>query len=154
MSRDYAKIRTYLFKREGKLTGIVPLTVFNIIGFDIISIPRITFPHDAYKLIRLLENISILVDFVNYKKSYFKCTILPDLSNLLNNIKLNNIAVYGIFLQGDVIAVYIFRDSATFYGNKKATELLCSARSVIRIFSLLDSHRHCEYIVMKPGVIK
>lgn len=128
VSRDYAKIRTYLFKREGKLTGIVPLTVFNIIGFDIISIPRIAFPYDAYKLIQITgENISILVDFVNYKKSYFKCTILPDLSNLLNNIKLNNIAVYGIFLQGDVIAVYIFRDSATFYGNKKATELLCSA---------------------------
>jgi len=127
VSRDYAKIRTYLFKREGRLTGIVPLTIFNIKGFDIISIPRINFPHDAYKIIQITgENISILVDFVNNKKPDFKCTILPELSNLLNNINLNNITIYGIFLHGDVIAVYIFRDSATLYENKKAAELICS----------------------------
>ena len=128
VSRDNPKINTYIFKREGRLTGIVPLTIFNIKAFNVINIPNISFPHDAYKLIKITrENIPMFVEFINRKKGVMKCTILPEITNLLNNIKLNNLVVYGIFLHGDLISSYIFRDAATFYLKKRTSELLCSA---------------------------
>ena len=127
VSRDYSKINTYIFKREGKLTGIVPLTLFNIKAFHTSDIPNIAFPHDAYNVIKISrENIHMLVEFIKRKKTSFMCTILPEITNLLNNIKLNNIAIYGIYLHGDLISVYVFRDAATYYNNKKTVELLSS----------------------------
>ena len=127
VSRDYSKINTYIFKREGKLTGIVPLTLFNIKAFHTSDIPNIAFPHDAYNVIKISrENIHMLVEFIKRKKTSFMCTILPELTNLLNNIKLNNIAIYGIYLHGDLISAYVFRDAATYYNNKKTVELLSS----------------------------
>ena len=127
VSRDYSKINTYIFKKEGKLTGIVPLTIFNIKAFNIIDIPNIAFPHDAYKLITIgIENVQLFVELIKRKGSYFMCTILPELTNLLNNIKLNNITIYGIFLHGDLISVYVFRDAAIYYNNKKTVEILGS----------------------------
>jgi hypothetical protein len=128
VSRDNPKIKTYIFKREGRLTGIVPLTIFNIKAFDVINIPTISFPHDAYKLIKITrENIPMFVEFINRKKGVMKCAILPEITNLLNNIKLNNLTIYGILLHGDLISSYIFRDAAMFYLKKRTTELLCSA---------------------------
>ena len=127
VSRDYSKINTYIFKREGKLTGIVPLTLFNIKAFHTSDIPNIAFPHDAYNVIKIgRENIQMLAEFIKRKQTSFMCTILPELTNLLNNIKMNNIAIYGIYLHGDLISAYVFRDAATYYNNKKTVELLCS----------------------------
>ena len=127
VSRNYPKIKTYLFKRENKLTYIVPLTIFNIKAFNTEQIPLITFPHDMYKVIEItIENINIFVDFVNSKKASLLCTILPDLTNLAANMETNNITIYGIFVNKRLISVYIFKDSATYYEKQKTAELLCS----------------------------
>tara|TARA_B100001769_G_scaffold275316_1_gene277156 strand:- start:1024 stop:2190 length:1167 start_codon:yes stop_codon:yes gene_type:complete len=126
-SRIYSKIKTVLFKRENKLTAIVPLTIFNIKAFDISQISFIKFPHEMYKVIEISsENINIFVEFVNSKKSDLLCTILPDLSNLLSNIKVNNISLYGILLNKQLVCIYVFRDSATYYNKINSIELLAS----------------------------
>lgn len=127
VSRSNPKIQTYLFKRESKLTIIVPLTIFNIKAFKLSQIPVIAFPHAMYKVIEIsIENINIFVDFVNSKKPELLCTILPDLTNLAANMKCNNISLYGIFVNNELISVYVFKDTSTSYENQRTAELLCS----------------------------
>jgi|TARA_R110001592_G_scaffold120571_7_gene325091 hypothetical protein len=127
VSRSNSKIKTYLFKRESKLTIIVPLTIFNIKAFKVSQIPVIAFPHAMYKVIEIsVENINIFVDFVNSKKPELLCTILPELTNLAANMNVNNISLYGIFVNNELISVYVFKDTSTTYENQKTAELLCS----------------------------
>tara|TARA_B110000483_G_scaffold20158_2_gene22317 strand:- start:920 stop:2083 length:1164 start_codon:yes stop_codon:yes gene_type:complete len=126
-SHLYPKIQVHLFKREGKLTAIVPLTIFNIKAFNISNIFTVNLPHSMYKVVEISSsNLNMFTNFINLKKQSLQCIILPDLTNLINNIKANNLSLYGILSNNTLISIYVFRDCATYYENQKTGELLCS----------------------------
>ena len=80
-----------------------------------------------YKVVEISSsNLNMFTNFINFKKQSLKCTILPDLTNLINNIKANNLSLYGILSNNKLICIYVFRDCATYYENQKTVELLCS----------------------------
>lgn len=119
------KIQTCLFKREGHLTAIVPLTTFETIGFLLLpspSSPLPMLPSHMQIIVIGVPQLSLLQDFIKLQINNFDCLILPDISNIINLIKTENIYIYGLLDSGALKALYIFRHQNLFYGEKQAIE--------------------------------
>ena len=120
-------VKTFLFKREGEMTAIVPLTTFTTRGYDVSKIPRVDLPHASMNVIEVTsKSLALFVDLIQKQRDVYECVIVPELTNIANMIAKGVISVRGILENGELIAVYIFRDSATIYGGERAVELVCS----------------------------
>jgi hypothetical protein len=115
------KIQTCLFKREGNLTAIVPLTTFDIFGYLLPTMHIMT--TTMIKIIEIgIPQLPLFMDFIKLQVNKFKCIILPDISNIINLIKTDNIYIYGMIESGQLKSVYIFRNLNLFYDQKQAIE--------------------------------
>ena len=56
----------------------------------------------------------------------YDCVIIPDISNIINLIKPENIFIYALIQNHNIIACYIFRNPSVNYDNNKAIESTCS----------------------------
>ncbi len=127
-SRSNRDICVSLFKREGELTGIVPLTVYNTYGF---SVNKWTKPADLLHVYKLLEinqqNIHLLVDFIKLSSvEMFDIVITTEISNMIELIKSKNIFINVILYENAIIAAYFFRRTRVFV-EKNMESLLCFA---------------------------
>jgi hypothetical protein len=115
------KIQVCLFKREGKLNAIVPLTAYETICFNIDNIPQLNTNIQQTQFINVIEigvsQISLLLDFIHSQKEFFDCIIMPDVSNIINMIKTENIFIYGIIDNNELISVYVFKKPNLYYNN-------------------------------------
>jgi hypothetical protein len=110
VSRANRRVNAYMFKREGTLTAIMPLVYFDTYCFDIscFSIGYVLNP--AMSLIEIGANqLNIFVAFIKEQQKQFECTVVPDVSSLLNLIKLEKLLIYGIIFNNELLAAYIFR---------------------------------------------
>ena len=127
VSRTNKKVNTYLFKREGQLNAIVPLVYYETYSFDITYLHSDYLLNPSMNLIEIgVQQLNILIEFIKeHTKVYkFECVILPDVSSLMNLIKLNKLKIYGIIFNGKLIATYTFRLLELYYSNKKAIECI------------------------------
>jgi hypothetical protein len=69
-----------------------------------------------------ISQLNIFIAFVKEQLPQFDCVILPDVSNVLNLLKLGKIKIYGVLYQGELLAIYVFRCLELYYDAKKATE--------------------------------
>ena len=119
------RIQTCLFKREGELNALVPLTVFETICFDLtacnINIKKEGSEH--YSLIEIgIPQLSLFMDFIKSQIPFFECVVLPDITNLTNLIKTENLFIYALLNpQGQISASYIFRNLNLSYDKGKKT---------------------------------
>jgi len=123
-------IHVSLFKREGELSLLVPLCIYKTICFDMTQWTR---PSDLLPFVSLIEvgktNIHHLFDFFkDYNHVHFDLCIMTDLANILELINTRNIYIYMIIKEGEVMAVYIFRNNCV--SLKKGTECLSLIASV------------------------
>jgi GNAT superfamily N-acetyltransferase len=103
-----------LFKREGEITGIVPLTIYSTYGFHVTKWNKPSELHSIYSIIEITsENIHFLVDFLKVNYCQFDIVINPEFSNIIETIKSNNIFIYVIIYQDNIISSYFFRKSCT-----------------------------------------
>jgi hypothetical protein len=122
-SRINPKINAYLFKREGKLNAIVPLVCYDTYAFDLTHYRPDTLLTASMSVIEIgISQLNIFIAFVKEQVFQFDCVILPDVSNVLNLLKLGKIKIYGILYKGEVLAIYVFRCLELYYDAKKATE--------------------------------
>lgn len=122
-SRINPKINAYLFKREGKLNAIVPLVCYDTYAFDLTNYRPDTLLTASMSVIEIgISQLNIFIAFVKEQVFQFDCVILPDVSNVLNLLKLGKIKIYGILYKGELIAIYVFRCLELYYDAKKATE--------------------------------
>jgi hypothetical protein len=121
LSRLERNVCTYLFKREGDLNAIVPLTTYLTYGYDISQFYFMSFPIGSVSLIEITKkNISLFTHFIHqYNK--FECIILPDISSIDNLIKTENFYIYGIIQNKELIAVYIFKKQSLWFEENNAT---------------------------------
>jgi len=127
LRRNNDAVATFLFKREGEMTAIVPLTTFTTRGYDASTIPRIEMPHSSMSIIGLnSKSMFLFVDFMKRQQDTHDCIVVPELTNLNNMVKAKIISLRGIIENGQLIAVYIFRDAATVYDGERAIELVSS----------------------------
>ena len=104
-----------LFKREGQLTGIVPLVVYNTYGFHINNWKKPTSLHGKYAIIEITSNnLHYLNDFLNNNNTSFDIFILPEISNIIELLKTGNLFIQVIMLEGNIVCAYFFKKTCTF----------------------------------------
>ena len=117
-----------LFKREGDLTGIVPLCVYKTYGFSVDKWTKPPNLSSAYKLLEINpQNIHLLIDFIKLTgPDKFDIVITTEISNMIELIKSKNIFINVILLEDTIVAAYFFRRSRVFM-EKNMEILLCFA---------------------------
>tara|TARA_B100001093_G_C26840105_1_gene1020156 strand:- start:1377 stop:2552 length:1176 start_codon:yes stop_codon:yes gene_type:complete len=134
-----------LFKREGKITGIVPLTVYKSYQFVISDILPQVLPHDSMKLIEINKlNINLLALFIHSQKNKYDCLIIPDIGNIINLINNETYKVYGIIENNKLIACYFFKDSFMYYNENNSDKY--DIKSVEFFASITNCH-HDEIFI-------
>jgi len=114
--RGNPKIQVSLFKREGNLTGIVPLCVYSTFAF---SCENWIHPDSLYPPFSLIEcggqNLNYLLDFMKTNMSVlFDICITPELYNVLELLKTGNIFIYYLLETqedgtNEIVSAYFFR---------------------------------------------
>ena len=113
--REKKGLAISLFKREGILTGIVPLCVYNSHLFNMVSWrkPLDFLPTEAVVISCGSTNIHLLFEFLRKSTIKFSLTITTDISNFMELIKSENIHVFMLLENDEITAVYIFRDTCS-----------------------------------------
>ena len=126
--RHNTNIKTYLFKREGQLTGIIPLTVFDqhLYSVDNLLIQENGNVTANYKIKKITsKNISLFLSFIYDNNSNYDLVVMPDLSNILHQIRSKLLFIYGLYnVDSDNLeACILYRDTATYYNNNLIIEV-------------------------------
>lgn len=131
------QINTCLFKREGDLNAIVPLTAFKTYCLNIapINTISITLPIQ-YSLIEIgVNQLYLCIDFIKSQMANFSCVILPDVTSLAHLIKTENLKIYCLLagangLGNSIVACYIFRLMDLTYDTEKACECIATINTI------------------------
>ena len=103
-----------LFKREGELTGIIPLTVYQTYVFDMKN--WVKPPKQLHSKTTLLvgdsQNMYYLYNFIN-ENIKWDITIVPELSNLISLVSSKNLYIYMMMTDMEIEAIYVFRKTCT-----------------------------------------
>ncbi len=127
LRRKHENVKIFLFKREGEMTPIVPLTTFATRGYDVSILHRIELPHASMNVLEVTtKNLMLFVDLLQRHRETYDCIVVPDLTNIGNMIDSDIISIRGILENGVLIAAYVFRDAATLYNGQRALELVSS----------------------------
>lgn len=112
------KISVSLFKREGILTDIVPLTCYKTYYFH---------THKWHKPVLQNNNITILTgdtqnmyyfyNFMNEIKNKWDIMIWPEMSNMMELVKTSNIYIMMIIMGTSIKASYIYKKTSCFIYN-------------------------------------
>lgn len=125
LRKNNNKINTCFFKREGELSSIVPLVVFNTYCFNIKDIMNNTYLDPSISLIEIgTSQLQLVVDFIKGQMKRFSCIVLPDVTSIMNLIKTKNIVIYALLdkAHGQIVSCYFFRIIELFYGDQRAIE--------------------------------
>ena len=130
-----------LFKREGELTGIIPLTVYQTYVFDMKN--WVKPPEQLHSKTTLLvgdsQNIYYLYNFINEltnsktqgKNCKWDITIIPEMTNLVSLVKSKNMYIYMLLTDMEIEAVYIFKKTCTnIEKGKGLLSLIASINSI------------------------
>ena len=116
-----------LFKREDELTGIVPLCFYSTYGFSVNKWIKPDELHPSYKMLEINpQNYHFLFDFIKNNNNKFDIVINTEVTNIIELIKTNNIFIYVILLEDEIICAYFFRKTCTFI-EKNMEVLSCFA---------------------------
>ena len=130
------KIAVSLFKREGDLTGIVPLCIYKTYCFNMGPWGNpISLPTNISLLEGDKQNLYYLYDFI---KDKWEVTILPKISNLIELVKTKNIFVRMIIIKGEIYGVYLF---------KKVCTEISKDKFVISLFSSIKGNISFEIFI-------
>jgi hypothetical protein len=113
-----------LFKREGELTGIVPICVYDTYGFPVINWTKPSELENYFSVVLVNKsNLSLFFHFISLMKNKFDLSISVSMSNLLDLINSENIYITILILNDDIQACYLFRKSCIYYNNLES--LIC-----------------------------
>jgi len=121
------KIQTCLFKREGQLNALVPLVVYDTFCFDLTNMFAIYKKEVSFEnVIEIsVRQLPLFTDFIKSKIPYFECVVMPDITNLINLIKTENIIIYALLdTNKQILATYIYRNLNLNYDGKKVMECI------------------------------
>ena len=151
-------ISVSLFKREGNLTGIVPLTLYNTYCFDMKNWSDQ--PNPMHAKINLLagdnQNMYFLYNFINETQKKWDITIIPELSNLLKLIETKNVFVSMLLIDGEIEAVYVFRKTCTnIEKDKEAIACIASMNgSVLSTKEFIQGFKHALWDILDKESIR
>ena len=119
-SRQNKDISVSLFKREGELTGIIPLTAYHSYCYNMKNWNSLSIiPPTMNLLVGNKENIYYLYDFIKTNTKKWNITILPEMTNVMELISSKNIYVIMILKNNEIQCAYLFRKLCTFIEKNK-----------------------------------
>ena len=153
------KMCVSLFKREGELTGIVPITSYISFLFDMKN--WIKPPKEMHSKTTLLvgdsQNMYYLYNFIN-ENIKWDITIVPELSNLISLVSSKNLYIYMLF---EVVQKFNFSDREIIILFQFVSENIEYFKSNLRepielsnLMSLVSSKNLYIYILMTDMEIK
>ena len=107
-------IKVSLFKREGDITGITALTIYNTAVFDM---EKWQPPAKLLPIVSLIEctktNFNIVIDFLKDVKQQntFDLTIGPSIETIMELITTKNIYIYFLLKEHEIKAIYFFKNT-------------------------------------------
>jgi hypothetical protein len=135
-----------VFKREGVLTGIVPLCAYTSYAYfgvlshiPFVSCPKIQEKYGGYNLVRItVSNMYKLHEFLNncLKEKMFSIAVQTAESNLCELVKTKNIFIDIVVAQNQIRGAYFFRETSTF--TSKNSRVLSCIGSIKCVDTLLD----------------
>ena len=151
--RQNTAVDIILFKRETRLNLLVPLTIYISYGFNLKywKVPRNL--QAGYKFLRITpDNIYFCREIMqNIAKSFFSCVIYPNSGNFLHLLETNNVIMYALLLQKEIVAVYFFRNSCTTVNNDKIVDCIGSICNEKNKNIFILGFHHCLFYLRKSG---
>jgi len=124
-------IKISLFKREGEMTGIVPLCIYSTYGFKMDGTwNKVDFKiHPSLAIIEIgTQNMHVLTDFIRVNHNKFDLVGIPETANIIELIKTKNWFVYIIVENGEILCAYFFTKTCTYM--KRGVEVLAFVASI------------------------
>jgi hypothetical protein len=118
----------FLFKREGIINFIVPLTVYNANVFSLkyLKHPNLELPNNIVCHLINDANFSLFLHFFGEIKKNFKCCITPEPSHIKHLVS-KKLLFICLIMEGQVpVGVYIYRTPFTSYKGKQSIECIAS----------------------------
>lgn len=162
-SHNNRNICVCLFKREEELTGIIPLTVYKTYCFNMRNWRQ---PDNLEARTTILtgdkQNMYYLYNFINEMKNNWDIMIYPEISNLMELVRTNNLFIKMLVVDGDIEAVYIFRKTCTFIEKEK--EIISCIVSIkgtkmkisefikgfkVSLWSIIKDHKNFGYLTIE-----
>jgi hypothetical protein len=119
-------ITVSVFKREGKLNLAIPICLYTSYGFSISNMRLTPLPININLIEVGKNNITHLFDFIQLNNTKFDIFLSTYISNILELIKTENIYVYMLIQEQNVLAVYYFKKLCTYLQDDKEV-LVCYA---------------------------
>ena len=130
--RNNTVVPTSFFKREGQLNAIVPLVVYRTYGFNMEYWNKSIDLHPQIKILRINKsNINLLSTFIKQHKNMFSVYVCPDINILIDLIESGNILIFCLMQNTNVLSIYFFRDSSTFYHERRALDCFASINNCL-----------------------
>lgn len=129
--RDARRMKTnpvFLFKREGHLNFITPLTIYNAYAFSLKHLKNPTFDVPNNIVCQLINdgNFALFAFFFGEIKKKFQCFITPCISHIKHLISKKLLFICLIMENNKPVGVYIYRVPHTSYNGKKSIECMAS----------------------------
>ena len=156
--RKNTVIPTSFFKREGQLNAIVPLVVYKTYGFNMEYWNKPINFHPQIKVLRINKsNINLLSTFIKSHKQMFKVYVCPDINILIDLIESGNILIYCLMQNSNILSIYFFKDSSTFYHDRRALDCFGSINNCLddNLFIggmskiIKDLREHYKFLIME-----
>ena len=116
-----------LFKREEVLTGIVPLTVFNISSYLIDEITHIStqMRHDYTITLVDVKDVLEVVTFIHlYITPRMKVSVMPSIDKIKHLVANDLYKIYVIKSHNEICGITIFKDTFVTYKDKSTLECI------------------------------
>ncbi len=149
--KNEKNIKTCLFKKETNLHFIVPLTIYNTYCFNTnywtISSHNLLPPF--LSLLKITsENINLLINFLAVIKHRFQCYIITSLETLIELIKTNNLYIYVILHNNEIISAYFYKNSCVNYQNEKCIECIATLNNSTNINYFINGF-YCSFKILQ-----
>lgn len=116
-----------LFKREGDMTAIVPLTTYDTLTYNIDDFPKLKVEYPSVKVLRITNNnISLFKDFIKHYATKFECVVNTEIVTISNLLKEENIIAYSLFEDHELFALYIFRNTPSIVNDETGIECIAT----------------------------
>lgn len=116
-----------LFKREGEMTAIIPLTSYVTTGYDIIDIPRLRPGLPSLNIIRInQQTFNLISGFLKNIANDFECVLHPEKILMLRLISCGLLQIYTMIENNDIIAAYFFKKTNSLINGSKGIECIAT----------------------------
>jgi len=126
--RHTTKQSVFLFKREGIINFIVPLTVYfaHVFPLKNFKYPNMDISNDFVCYLINDSNFALFIHFFGEIQNKFPCFIAPEISHIKHLVIKKLLFICLIMENNAPIGVYIFRTPFTTYQNKNSIECIAS----------------------------